>query len=530
MGHARIAAEPRPAGTRWPEPPRWGRRRCRWAPAVRRTSSSGSGPAGRSPPSPPAARTAWCRWRPDRSSTGGCSAAITAGGSTPTAAAWTSPRSGTPRHRRPAPTWTCRGRSRSGTAGSGWPPSAPRRRPRRGPPPATSVSRSRAPAAPAGPVFGNLDPSLEHAWHPVALSRELRPGGWLQVRLLGRTWMLRRTGRRSRGGSPGVRRPGAVRRRLARPGRAGRRPPRPAGGRRPALRRGLAAAAALPGPAGPVADNFLDVAHFAFVHGATFGAEDRPEVPVYDVVPEPGGFRSTQEQWCENPTDPEVARGGRPLRQRRRATYVYRAPFSFRVSLEYLDTGATTTILFLLQPEDADSTRIYTCLFLSAGHGATAALRPPSSPRRWPSTGGCWRRTSGSWASWPARPAAGRARGAARPGGPAGRRAAPGALRLRDGEAGRAPPPDQSSGSSAPQAGQRVGGSSSASRPQAGQTRRSQQAGSPPSSRRAPVALVVRGHAPAFPPPGDVTDSTRCRAGMAGMLGRCRRHCSAAPP
>src|SRR4051794_619136 len=49
------------------------------------------------------------------------------------------------------------------------------------------------PPAPAGPVFGNLHPSLEHAWHPVALTRELRPGGWLQVRLLGRTWTLRRT-------------------------------------------------------------------------------------------------------------------------------------------------------------------------------------------------------------------------------------------------------------------------------------------------------------------------------------------------
>ena len=129
-----------------------------------------------------------------------------------------------------------------------------------------------------------------------------------------------------------------------------------------------------PGPAGPVADNFLDVAHIAHVHGATFGADDHPEVPVHDVVPEPGGFRSTQEQWCENPTDPEVARGGRPLRQRRRATYVYRAPFSLRVSLQYLDAGTATTLLFLLQPEDADSTRIYTCLFLSAGHGQPLPL------------------------------------------------------------------------------------------------------------------------------------------------------------
>jgi len=48
------------------------------------------------------------------------------------------------------------------------------------------------PPQPEGRVFGNLDPSLEHAWHPVARSTELRGGGWLQVRLLGRTWMLHR--------------------------------------------------------------------------------------------------------------------------------------------------------------------------------------------------------------------------------------------------------------------------------------------------------------------------------------------------
>ena len=46
------------------------------------------------------------------------------------------------------------------------------------------------------------------------------------------------------------------------------------------------------------------------------------------------------------------------------------------MSLEYLDTGAATTMLFLLQPEDADSTRIYTCLFLSAGPGQP--LPPPA--------------------------------------------------------------------------------------------------------------------------------------------------------
>jgi nitrite reductase/ring-hydroxylating ferredoxin subunit len=230
------------------------------------------------------------------------------------------------------------------------------------------------PPAPTGPVFGNLDPSLDHAWHPVALARELRRDGWLQVRLLGRTWTLRRTADGLEADPPafGIReRFGVLWLAPAEPRDVPLDLPEATDrhyvpGWLPPLRS--------PGPAGPVADNFLDVARVAHVHGATFGAEDRPEVPVYDVVPEPGGFRSTQEQWCENPTDPEVARGGRPLRQRRRATYVYRAPFSFRVSLEYLDTGATTTTLFLLQPEDADSTRIYTCLFLAAGHGQPLPL------------------------------------------------------------------------------------------------------------------------------------------------------------
>src|SRR5215218_680720 len=103
--------------------------------------------------------------------------------------------------------------------------------------------RAPEPTAPSGPVFGNLDPSLEHAWHPVALSRELRPGGWLQVRLLGRNWTLRREGSAL---AAGLRRPRAVRRRLAGTGRAGRRPPRRARGARPPVRAGLDGAGALP--------------------------------------------------------------------------------------------------------------------------------------------------------------------------------------------------------------------------------------------------------------------------------------------
>jgi nitrite reductase/ring-hydroxylating ferredoxin subunit len=217
---------------------------------------------------------------------------------------------------------------------------------------------------PGGPVLDNLHPALEHAWHPVALSGELLPGGWLQVRLLGRTWTVRRTREGLAAEPPSF----GVRERL---GIVWLAPAEPVGvdievpeavdrhyvpGRLPALRSSR--------PAGPLADSLLDAAQFPFGHRGTAG---RPEMPTYDVVPEPGGFGSVQEQWCEHPTDPEVARGGRPLRQRLRATYTCRAPFSFRLRLEFLDSGTATTIL--LQPEDPDSTRIYTSLFLTAGYG-----------------------------------------------------------------------------------------------------------------------------------------------------------------
>jgi phenylpropionate dioxygenase-like ring-hydroxylating dioxygenase large terminal subunit len=223
--------------------------------------------------------------------------------------------------------------------------------------------------APTGVAFDNLDPSLAHAWHPVALSRELRPGGWLQIRLLGRNWLLRRTGDDLAAEPPAF----GVRERL---GVIWLAPAEPADvpldvpevtdrrfvpGWLPPVRS--------PGPAGPLADTFLDATHGPFVHASTIGAPDSAEVTPSAVVIEPGGFSSVQEQWCDNPVDPEVANGGRPLRQRRRTTYTYRAPFQLRLRQEFLDSGATTTILYLLQPEDLDSSRIYVCLLLSAGPG-----------------------------------------------------------------------------------------------------------------------------------------------------------------
>ncbi|SNT00050.1 hypothetical protein SAMN06893096_112105 [Geodermatophilus pulveris] len=192
-----------------------------------------------------------------------------------------------------------------------------------------------------GPVLGNLDPALETAWHPVAPSGELRPGGWLQVRLLGRTWTLHRTDRLA--ADPPAH---GVRERLGvvwlAPGEPRDVPLEVAedGDRRfvtGRLRSRRSAAAA-----GVVADALLDAAH------ARSGA-----VPPAAVSPEPGGSRSV--------------RGDRAAG--RRLTSVHRAPFQLLLREESRDAGAVRTLLLLLQPEDADSTRVHPRLLLSAGSG-----------------------------------------------------------------------------------------------------------------------------------------------------------------
>ncbi|GAB4082139.1 Rieske 2Fe-2S domain-containing protein [Modestobacter muralis] len=207
---------------------------------------------------------------------------------------------------------------------------------------------------PAGPVLGNLDPSLEHAWHPVALAGELHEGGYVQTRLLGRTWTVHR-----RGGAPAADPPvwGVAERH----GVVWIAPAEPRDTQLPVPETSdpRAVRAWLPpvrssAPAGPLTDLFLDAAHVPVVHPAA----DAPDDPVADVVPETGGSTSVREE--------RSARDG----TRRRTTAVHRAPFQLRVRTDELDTGAARTVLYLLQPEDDDSTRVYACLFLTPPEGA----------------------------------------------------------------------------------------------------------------------------------------------------------------
>jgi vanillate O-demethylase monooxygenase subunit len=117
------------------------------------------------------------------------------------------------------------------------------------------------------------------------------------------------------------------------------------------------------GNAGLLADNFLDVAHFPFVHAGTFGADAARDVPPYTVVREGLSFTASYEHVFANREDPGVARGERPLLQRRRLTYRYQAPFHLELDIEFLEAGGTNVIGFFLCPIDDEHVRIFSSLW-----------------------------------------------------------------------------------------------------------------------------------------------------------------------
>ncbi|MEI6701231.1 MAG: Rieske 2Fe-2S domain-containing protein, partial [Actinomycetota bacterium] len=128
------------------------------------------------------------------------------------------------------------------------------------------------------------------------------------------------------------------------------------------------------GSAGLLADNFLDVAHFPFVHSATFGAEAEVMVPSFEVIREDLSFTARHEHWFSNREDPGVVEGIRPLLQRRALTYRYTAPFHLTLTIDFLDAGGTNVIGFFLTPEDATTVRIYSSLWRNDLEGSKARM------------------------------------------------------------------------------------------------------------------------------------------------------------
>jgi phenylpropionate dioxygenase-like ring-hydroxylating dioxygenase large terminal subunit len=115
--------------------------------------------------------------------------------------------------------------------------------------------------------------------------------------------------------------------------------------------------------AGLLADNFLDVAHFPFVHAGTFGAEEASEVPPFLVEREGWTFTSSYEHPFAHREDPGVVAGLRPLVQTRRLTYRLVAPFQLTLRIDFVDSGGSNVIGFFIQPETDESCRLFTTLW-----------------------------------------------------------------------------------------------------------------------------------------------------------------------
>ena len=124
-----------------------------------------------------------------------------------------------------------------------------------------------------------------------------------------------------------------------------------------------------------LADNFLDMAHFPFIHAGTFGADEAREVPNYHVARDGYSFEAAYEHDFAHREDPGVAAGIRPLVQRRRLTYRYIAPFHLELAIDFLDAGGTNVIGFFLAPADDETVRIYSSLWRNDLDGSEARMK-----------------------------------------------------------------------------------------------------------------------------------------------------------
>jgi vanillate O-demethylase monooxygenase subunit len=110
--------------------------------------------------------------------------------------------------------------------------------------------------------------------------------------------------------------------------------------------------------AGLMLDNFLDLAHFPFVHTATIGTDDEVQFDM-EIERDAFGMVVRSEHVFPNREDAGVASGERPLLQRRRLTYTYQAPFSVSLRIDYVDAGGTNIMSFHVQPEDDATCTLY---------------------------------------------------------------------------------------------------------------------------------------------------------------------------
>lgn len=109
--------------------------------------------------------------------------------------------------------------------------------------------------------------------------------------------------------------------------------------------------------AAQMVDNFLDLAHFPYVHLATFGDPNDTTVPPYTVERDGWGFTCDYRHSTKVLADSMGAE--EYTTHERRSIWWYLAPFSIRLRIEYYHENVVLTILFFHQPVDANHTKLY---------------------------------------------------------------------------------------------------------------------------------------------------------------------------
>jgi vanillate O-demethylase monooxygenase subunit len=130
----------------------------------------------------------------------------------------------------------------------------------------------------------------------------------------------------------------------------------------PSLMRGMLDPQRSPVSAGSLIDNFLDFAHFPFLHANTIGAAGDAEIDEYRVNRDGWAFSLVYAGSFRNIWDSGVAEGIRPLVQRRTMTFTYAAPFSVRVRFDQHEAGSVIVVVLFVQPESVHQSRLFTYL------------------------------------------------------------------------------------------------------------------------------------------------------------------------
>lgn len=107
--------------------------------------------------------------------------------------------------------------------------------------------------------------------------------------------------------------------------------------------------------AGRQLENFIDVAHFAWIHTSTFGNRERPEVAPYEVQTRPGGFHVEYPYLAANTSDAGL---GETKTIQRWMVYDLHLPLACRLTIEF-EGGRKHCVFDAPTPVSRRKTRIF---------------------------------------------------------------------------------------------------------------------------------------------------------------------------